>query len=243
MGYLGLLYVHFGLAAFGLVPLWTLLLSAPILVVRWLLAVHELFHLRNERQVDAVTRLRPLMLTPFSLGYRELLDIHRRHHRYTATPDDPEYYTRLVGFVNAMSAPEQAYARWLAYRRMDLSLLRDILARLILFAAMIAGTGWAFFGYWVPVRIAYGAAYFSFFYCLHRRAAEYGVYPLRFSPLTERLFAVLFGREALYATCHHDVHHANARVAALLLPQARHYERGLGEAGRTPSSPAAPGPS
>jgi len=76
--------------------------SAPILVVRWLLSVHELFHLRNDRQVDPITRLLPLILTPFSLGYRELLDIHRRHHRYAATPEDPEYYeirgTRPVGF-------------------------------------------------------------------------------------------------------------------------------------------------
>ncbi len=56
-----------------------------------------------------------------------------------------------------MSAPEHAYFRWLAYKQMDFSLLRDTVVRLMLFAAMIAVTGWAFFWYWVPVRIAYGA--------------------------------------------------------------------------------------
>ncbi len=45
LGYTGSLYLHFGLGSFGLVPLWTLFLSAPILIVRWMLSVHELFHL------------------------------------------------------------------------------------------------------------------------------------------------------------------------------------------------------
>jgi len=33
-----------------------------------------------------------LVLTPFSLGYREMLDIHRQHHRQAATPEDSEYF-------------------------------------------------------------------------------------------------------------------------------------------------------
>jgi fatty acid desaturase len=225
LAYNTLLYVHFALSVAGLVPLWTMLLSAPILVVRWMLAVHELFHLRSEKEVDLVTRLLPLMLTPLSLGYREFLDIHRRHHRFMATPEDPEYYqlrgSRLAGFMNALSAPEQVYFRWLAYKGMDRSLLLDTAIRLLILLGMILLSGPTFLWYWVPVRLAYGTSYFSFFYSLHREGASYGVYPVKLPPWAQTLFTVLFGREALLATCHHDKHHAQPRVSAFHLPDMR----------------------
>ena len=223
--YNGLIYLHFGFALTGWLPLWTMLISAPVLVVRWMLATHELFHLRSETEVDFATRLLPLMLTPFSLGYREFLDIHRRHHRFTATPEDPEFFqirgNKLAGFLNASTAPEQAYFRWLAKKGLDFPLLRDTAVRLTLFLGMIWLSGWAFLWYWLPVRLAYGASYFSFFYCLHRKGAEYGVYPLPLPAWAEKTFTALFGKEALLATCHHDLHHAHPRVNAFQLPSIR----------------------
>jgi len=223
--YNGLIYVHFGIVLAGVLPPWTMLLSAPILVVRWMLALHELLHLRSEKEVDPITRLLPLMLTPLSLGYREFLDIHRRHHLFMATPQDSEYYqlrgSKLAGLLNAMTAPEQAWFRWLRHKGMDFALLRDTLLRLALFAGMAGLTGWAFLWYWIPVRLAYGSSYFSFFYCLHRRGTEYGVYALPMPAAAEKLFALLFGREALLATCNHDLHHQHPRVAALQLTQIR----------------------
>ena len=220
-----LIYVHFGIAVAGGLPLWTMLLSTPVLVVRWMLSLHELFHLRSEREVDFATRLLPLMLTPFSLGYREFLDIHRRHHRFMATPEDPEYFqirgNKLVGFLNATTAPEQAYFRWVGEKGIDLPLLRDTLIRLALFLGMIWLSGWNFLWYWIPVRLAYGASYFSFFYCLHRKGTDYGVYPLQLPNWAAKAFSVLFGKEALLATCHHDMHHAHPRVHAFHLPTIR----------------------
>ena len=223
--YNGLIYVHFGIILAGILTPWTMLLSAPILVVRWMLALHELFHLRNEKEVDPLTRLLPLMLTPLSLGYREFLDIHRRHHLFMATPQDSEYYqlrgSKLAGLLNAMTAPEQAWVRWLQHKGMDFALLRDTLLRLALFAGMAGLTGWAFLWYWIPVRLAYGSSYFSFFYCLHRRGTQYGVYALPLPAWAEKLFALLFGREALLATSNHDLHHQHPRIAPLHLPQIR----------------------
>lgn len=219
----GLLYGHVALASMELLAGWTLCLSTPILMVRWLLATHELMHLRGEREVDLVTRLMPMILTPFSLGYREFLDIHRGHHRFMATPQDPEYYQlhggKLQGLLNAMTAPEQAFLRWLPRKNVDTELVLGALLRCALFGLLVMFAGWAFLWYWVPVRLAFGASYFAFFYALHRRGSEYGVYRVLLPVWGARLFALLFGREALLATTYHDIHHAHPRISALHLPE------------------------
>ena len=219
----GLLYGHVFVCMAGALPSWTLALSAPILVVRWMLSTHELFHLRRHDEVDIVTRLMPLLLTPFSLGYKEFQAIHRGHHEYMATPQDPEYFQirgrPLAGFLNALTAPEQAFVRWLAREPVDAELVIGATCRLVLFAALLGLAGPVFVWYWLPTRLAFGASYFAFFYCEHRRGAEYGVYPMRLTAFQRRLFTVLFGREAMLATCYHHTHHHQPRVSAFRLPE------------------------
>lgn len=214
----GAIYALFGAAIGGWLPFWAFACVAPVLVVRWMLSVHELFHLKTEREVDPITRLLPLMLTPLSLGYREFLEIHRGHHRHMATREDPEYFQLrgdpLTGLANAMTAPEQAFFRWIARRGVDRALVGGIVIRVALFAGLVAASGAAFWWYWVPVRLGFGASYFAFFYCLHRRGPEYGVYRLALPAGLDRMFRALFGRDAVMAMCHHDVHHSYPRVAA-----------------------------
>ena len=223
--WLAIIYLHTIVALFDLLPLWSLVLSMGVLVVRWMLSTHELLHLRSACEVDPITRLLPLLLTPLQLGYREYRIIHLRHHHYMVTPQDPEYFQlcggKLRGFINAMSAPEQSYFRWIAQQGLDAQLLRGTLLRLILFMLLASVSGLAFFWYWVPLRLAYGVSSFSFFYCLHRRGEAYGVYPQKFSPAIARLFALLFGRDSLMATCHHDIHHAHPNIAARHLAATR----------------------
>lgn len=201
-GCLVLLYLHFGLVLLGWLPGWTMFLSAPVLVVRWMLSMHELFHLHTAREVDACTRLLCLMLTPFFLGYREMRDMHRGHHRHMATPQDPDFFhirgNKFCGLFNAMTAPEQMTARWLRRHGADAPLL---------------GHG--------AVRLAFGASYFAFFYCLHRRGNAYGVYAAQLPAWAAWLFGKVFGQDALLATLHHDIHHGAPRVRALDLPAAR----------------------
>lgn len=219
---LSLLYGHFTAGVLGWVPLWTFCLSAPILVVRWMLATHELMHIRSAGEVDWVTRLMPLLLTPLSLGYREQLEMHRGHHRYMATPQDPEYYqlhgNKLQGLAGALTAPEQAFFRWLGREGMDAELVLGATVRAALFALLAYAAGTAFWWYWIPVRLAFGASYFAFFYALHRRGKEHGVYRVMLPVWFAKLFALLFGREALLATTFHDIHHAQPRISAFHLP-------------------------
>jgi len=218
-----LLYGHVALAVMGWFAWWTLCFSAPILMVRWLLATHELMHLRDAREVDVITRLMPMLLTPISLGYREFLDIHRGHHRFMATPQDPEYFqlrgNRFQGLFNAMTAPEQAFLRWVLRKGVDTELVLGALLRCGLFVLLILFAGWAFLWYWIPVRVAFGASYYAFFYALHWRGAEYGVYRVVLPAWGARLFALLFGREALLATTYHDIYHGYPRVSAVHLPE------------------------
>jgi fatty acid desaturase len=218
-----LLYGQFALALAGLLPLWSMAVTAPIWIVRWLLATHELLHLRSEYQLDPILRLQPLLLTPFSLGYKEFLSYHRGHHRHMATPADPEFYqlrgNKLCGLLNAMSAPEQSFLRWLRREKIDRELVLGTTLRCGLFFALLWFSGWNFLWYWIPVRVAFGLSYFAFFYVLHRRGEEYGVYALDLPAWGARLFGFLFGREALLATCHHDAHHHQPRVSAYRLPE------------------------
>lgn len=216
-----LLYGHFAGVLATALPGWTLALSAPILIGRWMIATHELFHLRDERAVDPVTRLMPIMLTPLLLGYKEFLIIHRGHHTHSATPDDPEYFqlrgSPLAGFLNALSAPEQSYFRWLAHHGADAELLIGSGIRLGLFCGLAWLAGPMFLWYWLPVRIAFGLAYFAFFYCLHRDHGAFGVYARPLPAGLAWLFGTLLGREAMMATCHHDAHHRHPRVSAFHL--------------------------
>jgi fatty acid desaturase len=220
-----LVYGNLAAASFGLLPAWTLLFTVSLLVPRWMIGIHELFHLRSEREVDPVTRLQPLLFTPLSLGYRENLVNHRSHHRFMVTPQDAEYYqlrgSRVVGFLNAMSAPEQMWFRWIAENGVDRELAIGTLLRLAIFVGLVAMSGWLFLWYWLPARAAFGASYFVFFYWLHRKGEAMGVYPLVLPKPVLRVLTVLYGADVVEATVHHDVHHAQPRVASYHLNESR----------------------
>lgn len=218
-------YVHLLCAAWSVLPAWTLALTLPILVPRWMIAVHELFHLRSEREVDPITRLMPFLFTFLSIGYRQSLANHRSHHRHMATPADPEYYqlrgNKLAGFANALTAPEQMWVRWVTQHGLDRELARDTAIRFALFVALIAVSGSTFLWYWIPARVAFGVSYFAFFYWLHRQREQFGVYPLALPVWLARVGRLAWGPDVMEAILHHDVHHAQPRIAAKYLAPSR----------------------
>jgi fatty acid desaturase len=212
-------------AAAGIVPVWTLAVIVPLLVPRWMIAIHELFHLRSEREVDPVTRFQPLLFTPVSLGYRENLANHRTHHRFMGVIGDAELYqlrgSRLSGLLNAMTAPEQMWFRWVGEHGIDRRLAVETALRCLLFVGLVAGTGTVFLWYWIPARIAFGTSYFVFFYWLHRRGEEMGVYPLVLPRGLARVLTALYGYDVVEATLHHDVHHVQPRIGSEHLERSR----------------------
>lgn len=221
----GLAYLHYLIVIGDLIAPWTLVLTLPILVPRWMIAVHELFHLRNAQEVDTVTRRLPFVFTFLALGYHEQYLNHRSHHRYTATPADGDYYqlsgNKLWGLFNAMTAPEQMWFRWVSKHGLTQILLYDTLLRLGLLLLLMISGGWLFLWYWVPARISFGLSYFTFFYCLHRRGAAYGVYPLRLPGWLRGPATWIYGHDVVEATMHHDVHHAQPRIATIHFKDVR----------------------
>jgi hypothetical protein len=104
---------------------------------------------------------------------------------------------------------------------MDHELLRDSLIRLTVLLVLIWSAGATFLWYWVPARLAFGLSYYVFFYCLHRRGEEYGVYPLAVPAPLARMATIVWGHDVVEATMHHDVHHAQPRIATKHLAQSR----------------------
>ena len=49
--WLAAIYVHTVVVLAGLLPLWSLVLSIAVFVVRWMLSTHELLHLRSACEV------------------------------------------------------------------------------------------------------------------------------------------------------------------------------------------------
>ena len=219
------IYLHLLAVAAALVPPWTAAITAMLLVPRWMIAVHELFHLRSDREVDPVTWLQPLVFTPLSLGYREMLANHRSHHRFMSTRRDVEFYqlrgTPAAGFINAMTAPEQMWMRWVLEQGVDRQLALTTVLRCALFAGFAGVCGASFLWYWLPARCAYGISYFVFFYCLHRRGDAMGVYRLALPSGVANFITLFYGADLVEAILHHDVHHAQPRIAARDLAASR----------------------
>ena len=249
--YFGLIHAHLGLALAGLVPAWTMAVLLPIWMVRTMIGRHELIHLRSALHVDAFTRRWPVlaMLTPLSAGYREYRDNHQLHHKYLLTERDPDLYqmrgSKLAGFLNVLTAPEQDLVRWVAAHGVDRDLVANVLMRGTFFVAVAAVSGPLFLWYWVPLRLTYAAALFIFTYGLHRRGDAEGTFAIPLGPVAIAAFVALFGRTAWQAVCNHDVHHADTRIAADRLDEARARMESAGDEAEEPvmAAPVAAGSS
>jgi hypothetical protein len=219
-----LAFGQLALAVLHVVPFWIMALTMPVIVPRWMLAVHELFHVCKSDQVHFITQLLPMAFTPFSLGYKQYQEIHSGHHQFMCTKDDPELFQLrggyLTGLLNAATVPEQAFIRWVVKHGVDSQLVVTMLLHATVFVACVYFAGWDFLWYWIPVRISYGFSNFAFFYALHRRGSNYGVFSVRLPGFVNQLYTLILGYDALLATCYHDLHHHNPRIAAYALSEA-----------------------
>lgn len=220
-----LVYIHFGLAFAGYLPMWTFCIGVLIYIPRWMIALHESQHFFTPQTINPITRHNLLILTPFQLGYREMRDIHMRHHAYTATEKDPEYYhikgSPVAGFINVMFSPEQSVYFWIRDKGIDAQLISGMFIRLSLFVAIVVGFGWASLWYFIPVRIAYGACLYFFSYFLHRKNSEFGTFKRNYPNGLVKLVKFLYGETLLQSVTHHDIHHDYPAVSGAKLGLSR----------------------
>lgn len=243
-----LIYIHFLFAALGYVPLWTFVVAVFIYIPRWMISLHEEQHFYNAKTINPITKYNLLTLTPFQLGYREMRDIHMRHHAYTATPRDPEYYhicgSWLSGYINVMFSPEQSVYFWIRDKGIDAELVKGMAVRLAVFLAIAVGFGWQSLWYFIPVRIAYGSCLFFFSYVLHRKSGAYGTFKISYPTLFQKFVVLIYGETLLQSVSEHDIHHDYPLIAGHRLTEARPFYRPKksGEIHYDPSSDATPAP-
>jgi fatty acid desaturase len=193
------------------------------MLTRWMIAFHELLHLRKAEELDLLTRLFPLPFSPLNLGYREYREIHIGHHRHTATEQDPDAFHILGGhlkaFVGAVTQHEQATLRYIKANGITRELAFMMVIRLILFMAILAAAPLAFLQFWLVIRITHIINDYVFFHLVHYRADEYATFPIPLPAIIRYPAIVLYGIDVVYATMHHDIHHAYPQVAAKHLPK------------------------
>lgn len=227
--YIVFVYAHFALGVFGFVPLWTFCIGAPMYVARWMIGLHEILHLLKPQDINPLIRLHLLIVTPFSLGYREVRDIHMRHHAYTVTDKDPDLYhikgNFFTSFLTVLIQPEISAYHWVREKGFDRELALGMTLRFVLFTVFTISLGWTALWYFIPVRLAYGSCMFSISFPLHRQSGEYGTYTPKYGLFLETIMDVFFGRAALNTLSYHDIHHDYPRISAFKLPVARKYYR------------------
>ena len=217
-----LIFCGFGAVAVKMVSGWVLVAIVVLLLPRWMIYTHELFHLRGGTQIDFVTRMMPLPFTPGALGYAEFRQIHFHHHQHPATPEDPDAFHLLGGpwyaLWGALTLPEQSIIRWASQNGWGSGLNFDFLCRASIFGACLGIGGVTFLWLWVPLRLVYALGDFSFFYLLHVRHGVPGTYSLQIFPVLRVLAELIYGRTLVRATMFHDRHHLYPQIRARSLP-------------------------
>lgn len=225
--YLSIIYLHYAIAVSGLAPLWTFCFLAPIFVARWMIGLHDIMHICKPQDVNVIIWFHLLILTPLSLGYREMRDIHMRHHAYTVTEHDPDLYhiqgNIFSAYLNVLFSPELSFYYWVKEKGVDKQLLQGILIRLILFMCLVYWLGWMSLWYFIPVRLAYGTGMFSISYPLHRKDKKYGTFQPRLANWLKESMRICLGNAAINTLYYHDIHHDYPKIQAVKLPEARQF--------------------
>lgn len=215
------LYLIFFAYVLGYIHYWLMIPVSSVLVTRWLIAFHELLHLKKAEDLDWVTRLVLIPFSPVNLGYREYRQIHIGHHRFTAQAADPDAFhirgSHFKALLGAITQQEQASYRYVKLHGLSKELTVMLILRASLFFLLLLGFGKAFVAWFLVLRITYIINDFIFFHLVHFRSGQNGTFKIPLPTWLQYLFIMIYGIDVVYATMHHDIHHHNARIAAKYL--------------------------
>ncbi len=221
--YTVLLFGCYAAYASGAINLWWMVGLSSVLVTRWMIAFHELIHLRDADELDLLTRLLPIPFAPFNIGYREYRNIHAGHHQYTASEQDPDAFHIMGGHLAALfgtvTLHEQQLVRYVKRHGLSTELALMAVIRLALFVGLLVIDPAAFLSWWLVLRLTYCVNDYVFFHLVHYRAASYGSFPIPLPTVIQYPLFLIYGIDVVYATMHHDIHHKHQQVAAKYLPR------------------------
>ena len=216
------IYGCFAAYVMGWMSVWWMSAVVSVLVTRWMIAFHELFHLKKAEELDLLSRIGPIPFAPLNLGYREYRHSHFGHHHHTASAMDPDaFHIRggfLKAFIGAATQHEQATYRYISTHGLSRELASMMLIRLTLFTTILLVSPSAFLVWWLVLRVTYTINEFIFFHIVHYRAGLTGTFPLPLPAMIRYLALLIYGVDVVYATMHHDIHHMYPKVAAKYLP-------------------------
>jgi len=216
------LFATYAAYASGVINVVWMALLTTVMVTRWMIAFHELMHLKKPHELDVFTRLLPIPFSPLNLGYREYHNIHMGHHQYTATANDPDAFHILGGFVNAfigaLTQQEQASYRYIRAHGLSRELMLMMLVRASVFFALLLAAPFAFLAWWLVLRLSYVINDFVFFHLVHFRGGKAGTFPIPLPGFIIYPSLLIYGSDVVYATMHHNIHHQHTRIAAKYLP-------------------------
>ncbi|MBD2360927.1 fatty acid desaturase [Anabaena minutissima FACHB-250] len=225
-----ILVAAYGLFITEFISSWVLFVIVAVTLPRWVISVHELLHVKDEKQINKIIKclgISPIPLSIVTLSYPQMREIHQAHHRSPATESDPDaYHIRgnfLVVMFNALSAPEQSFIRSLQVNGFNLQLGLDLLIKLLILGILVFVGGEKFFWFWLFIRIVYGLGDIVFFRLVHHQKGQYGTFEMKIPSTLETWGERIFGATVVQATINHDVHHQNPGIAARHLATARPY--------------------
>ncbi len=209
---------------------WILFVIIAVTLPRWIINVHELFHIKSNEEINGIIKclgISPIPLSAFTLSYQEFQHIHLGHHRNPATENDPDAYHIRGNFflvaLNCFTSPEQNFIRWVQLNQFSSQLGINILIKLLFLGILILLGGKKFLWFWLCVRIVYGLGDIVFFRLVHHQQGEYGTFAMKLPSAIETWGEWIFGKTVVQATINHDVHHNNPRIAVHNLAKARTY--------------------
>lgn len=225
-----ILLAGYGLFITEFISNWILFVITAVTLPRWIINVHELFHIKSNEEVNGIIRclgISPIPLSIFTLSYQEVQHVHLAHHRNTATENDPDAYhirgNLFLVILNAFISPEKNFIRWLQLNQLSFQLGLDILIKLLFLGILILLGGKKFLWFWLCLRIVYWLGDIVFFRLVHHQKGEYGTFAMKLPSTIETWGEWIFGKTVIQATINHDVHHHNPRIAVHNLAKARTY--------------------
>lgn len=126
-------------------PWWALMITINIALVRWLLLMHELFHIQSHADAHPLIRLLLVPFSPVNIGYAEYRQLHMEHHRHAVTEDDPDAFHirggRFRSLLGALFFPEVSTLKCLADPAIRISWLALFAGLAVLGGAAFGGCG------------------------------------------------------------------------------------------------------
>ncbi|MDF5738641.1 MULTISPECIES: hypothetical protein [unclassified Nostoc] len=169
-----ILVAAYGLFVADFISSWILFAIVAVTLPRWIISVHELIHVKSDKQINRIISclaISPIPLSILTLSYPQIGEIHLSHHRTPTTESDPDAYhirgNLFVVILNALSAPEQSFIRSVQLNGFNFQLGVDLLIKLLILGILIFLGGQKFFWFWLFLRIVYGLGDIVFFRLVH----------------------------------------------------------------------------